>query len=177
MKLLGRLAGGTEAVPTGVGRRRTITRAGIEVGTAPWAEALAILTALEEPGRRQQPLLTDRMPEIQLVRSGIDHVHIRVVHLIPRLFGEDDVSLVAHRGLRIGEATTARARDLAADPRVPVEPARTSRREAARYVDAFEGQRVSLLPHGIGSGKVGIDRHGLLTKRPDVIGQHSQEIY
>lgn len=175
--LFGGPARGAERVPAGVGRRRTITRAGIQVGTAPLAEALAVGPALEERRCDQQPLLTDSMPEIQLVRSGVDHEHIRILRLFARLLHEDEMRFITHLGSRIGQAPPACSGDFAGQLRVQVETIGTGRRETAGHMNAFRRQWITFLPDRVGSRQVVVDRGCMLPKRPDVKGQHSQETY
>src|ERR671915_128164 len=111
-----------ERVPPRVRDGRTVTFAGVQIGSACRTQALAIRPAKRVAGDLEQPVLAHRWPKIELPRVRVDRIHVGVVRIA--VLGKDEVDFLAYLGRRLRQAAPAIERRLAVHSSVPVKQAR-----------------------------------------------------
>ena len=82
IRLTRRLVERAQRIPAGIAHRGATARPGIQVCSALRAQPLAVLPAHDQRGHGQQPLLTDRGTEVELILSCVDGIHIGVVLIL-----------------------------------------------------------------------------------------------
>lgn len=145
-----------ERIPPRLRDRFAIAIAGVQVGAARRAEALAVRPAQRIAGGLEQPVLAHGRPEVELTRVRVDRVDIWVVRIA--FFGEDQMHFVVDVGGRIGQAASTVESHFAIHAAVPIEASRAGRGQTTCYADRASRARVIRSPDRIVRTDLGV--HG-----------------
>jgi len=166
--LLGSLPRGAQRIPAAIGGRRASARPFIEVSAALATEPSALITALHEARRGEQPLLSHRRSQIQLSSVRRNDEDIRVIGTLGAGLREEEMDLFAHLDRGGLQAAPARHLQRAGDATAEVITIASRTREASGNSYAIAWSRIIRFPHRVAGRQRTIDRCGVRLQRPNV---------
>jgi hypothetical protein len=144
----------------------------VEIGTTCRAESLAILSALDERGRRQQPGFPNRRSKIDVPFAWIIKENVRIIGFVGAVLGEEEVYILFDLNVDVLEAKPAGHVYPAFNAAAEIEPAISGGRESTGQPDGFGRTNVRIFPNGIVGRERAVDVDGFGLQRAEVKGQH-----
>jgi len=175
--LLGLTADFPQRIPAAIRGRRALAFAGIQIGTTGRTQSLAVFPTLHKARNGKQPLLPQRGSQVQLDRTRINDVDVRIVSAFGISLHEQEVHVFRYRRRHIGQASSAFGGHLTFEMAAEVIAIGPSRREAANHMHRCGGASVFVSPNRIVDRQKAVHLHGFRHERTNVKGQHSQPIY
>jgi hypothetical protein len=175
--LLGLTADFPQRIPAAISGRRALAFAGIQIGTTGRTQSLAVFPTLHKARNGKQPLLPQRGAQVQLDRTRINDVHVRIVSAFGVSLHEQEVHVFRYRSRHIGQASPAFGGHFTFEMTAEVIPIGASSRKATDHVHRRRRASVFLSPYRVVDRQEAVNLHGFRDERTNVKGQHSRAIY